>query len=267
MIEENIIGASASSYTAPTDLAQTQSNLILITGGGSITIQNNLMGFARWRSLLMFAPTDTVTFQQNEVTGSFDGVDYSSPGFGPARVITVAQNFFHDLVDNGSGSTTFGLFVTQTNGSSSITENTISNSGFAAIVDAARPATIQHNILSNGFGVSLLSGSMPVTISENSIFENENLGIDLGGDGVTMNDAGDTDTGANNLQNFPVITSVVESNGSVEVVGTLDSLPSADYHLEFFASDKADPTHFGEGQVFSVQPMFRRTPVVAPLSM
>ena len=65
-----------------------------------------------------------------------------------------------------------------------------------------------------------------------------------------MNDAGDTDTGVNGLQNFPVITSVVESSGSVEIVGTLDSLPSADYHLEFFASDKADRTHFGEGQVF-----------------
>ena len=47
-----------------------------------------------------------------------------------------------------------------------------------------------------------------------------------------------------------MITSVVESSGSVEIVGTLDSLPNADYHLEFFGSDKADPSHFGEGQVF-----------------
>ena len=76
------------------------------------------------------------------------------------------------------------------------------------------------------------------------------LGIDLNNDGVTLNDPGDADTGPNNLQNFPVITSVADSSGSVNIIGTLDSIPSADYHLEFFGSDKADPSHFGEGQVF-----------------
>jgi hypothetical protein len=110
LIEENIIGASAISYTAPAGLAQTQSNLIRITGGGTITIQSNLMGFARWRSLVMFAPTDTVTFQQNEVSGSFDGIDYSNPGSEPDRGDHGYRNFFHDLVDNGSGSTIFALF-------------------------------------------------------------------------------------------------------------------------------------------------------------
>ncbi len=38
----------------------------------------------------------------------------------------------------------------------------------------------------------------------NSIFSNGELGIDLGADGVTPNDVGDGDSGANNLQNFPV---------------------------------------------------------------
>ena len=39
----------------------------------------------------------------------------------------------------------------------------------------------------------------------NSIFSNTGLGIDLGGDGVTLNNSA-PHTGPNDYQNFPVIT-------------------------------------------------------------
>ena len=77
-----------------------------------------------------------------------------------------------------------------------------------------------------GVGVRLAIGTNN-PIQGNSIFSNGGLGIDLDTAGVSLNDLGDLDTGANNLQNFPEITSVVESSGSVHIVGTLDSLPSA----------------------------------------
>src|SRR5262249_28261556 len=91
----------------------------------------------------------------------------------------------------------------------------------------------------------------------NAIFSNGALGIDLSffrakfgtGDGPTPNDPGDPDTGPNDFQNFPILTSVASSGGSTTISGTLDS-PPGKYRVEFFANDAADPSSFGEGQVF-----------------
>ncbi len=80
-----------------------------------------------------------------------------------------------------------------------------------------------------------------------SIFANTGLGIDLGTSGVTANDAGDADTGANQLQNYPVLTAVTNSGTNVVVVGTLDSRASASFELDFYASPTNDPSGFGEG--------------------
>jgi hypothetical protein len=54
------------------------------------------------------------------------------------------------------------------------------------------------------------AGAVQNTISGNRIYGNGQLGIDLGADGVTPNDPGDTDTGPNDLVNYPVFDSVFE---------------------------------------------------------
>ena len=43
-------------------------------------------------------------------------------------------------------------------------------------------------------------------IIQNIIYSNNGLGVDIGMNGPTPNDPGDTDVGFNNVQNAPIIT-------------------------------------------------------------
>lgn len=102
-------------------------------------------------------------------------------------------------------------------------------------------------------GVLVASPVVGVRIEGNSIASNGQLGIDLlassGGSGVTANDPGDGDTGANGLQNFPVLSSATLEAGGTHVVGTLNSAPLRTFTIEVFASMECDPSGFGEGRV------------------
>jgi hypothetical protein len=87
-------------------------------------------------------------------------------------------------------------------------------------------------------------------ISSNSIFSNDGLGIDLVPDGVTVNDPRDPDGGANNLQNFPGLTSAASVGGDTTVQGTLNSTPGTAFTLEFFSNSACDGSDHGEGERF-----------------
>ncbi len=100
-----------------------------------------------------------------------------------------------------------------------------------------------------GAGIRVSSGVANVILS-NSVFSNQRLGIDLGPSGVTPNDPGDGDAGANNLQNFPVLTSVSSGGGFTSIQGELSSAPNSAFTLQFFSSAQSDPTGYGEGESF-----------------
>ncbi|HZL37389.1 MAG TPA: Calx-beta domain-containing protein, partial [Tepidisphaeraceae bacterium] len=99
----------------------------------------------------------------------------------------------------------------------------------------------------NRSGVDVNQGKQ-IAIYSNSIFNNTGLGIDLGLDGVTPNDPGDADTGNNNLQNYPVLTSVVTDGIHASISGTLNSTADTVFQLQFFVNDIADSSGFGEGK-------------------
>lgn len=103
-----------------------------------------------------------------------------------------------------------------------------------------------------GPGILILSGAVGNSLLANAVAYTDGLGIDLGGDGVTGNDAGDGDSGANNSQNFPVLDSATVSGGSATVTGSLQSQAVQTYRVEFFRNRSAgcDPSGYGEGQSF-----------------
>jgi titin len=111
-------------------------------------------------------------------------------------------------------------------------------------------AVIRDNTIANNGreGIRIFGTARRVHIESNSIHSNGDLGIDLNFDGVTPNDLGDPDAGANDLQNYPGLTAVEDFEGAVRIEGTLDGAASADFELEFYASSTCDTSGFGEGE-------------------
>jgi hypothetical protein len=97
-----------------------------------------------------------------------------------------------------------------------------------------------------GTGIEVLAGDNN-SIRGNSIFSNGRLGIDLGNDGVTPNDSGDSDTGNNTRQNFPLITSVVSDSSQTTITGTLNSTPNTAFNIDFYSNAACDSSGNGEG--------------------
>ncbi len=103
-----------------------------------------------------------------------------------------------------------------------------------------------------GAGVDIVS-AVECSVRANSIFGNSYLGINLlaGSDpisGVTPNDPGDTDTGSNGLQNYPVLTSASSTAGQTDITATADVQLGVTHQVDYYWSTAADPSGFGEGE-------------------
>jgi hypothetical protein len=101
-----------------------------------------------------------------------------------------------------------------------------------------------------GVGVVTSQTNINAAVLRNRIFSNAGLGIDLDSDGVTPNDAGDADFGANKFQNFPLITAVTRGAQSTGIEGTLNSQPNTVFTIEIFSNSACDGSGNGEGAQF-----------------
>ncbi len=93
-------------------------------------------------------------------------------------------------------------------------------------------------------GIQVDDSSTQNIIRGNSILDNTGLGIDLNADEViNPNDALDADIGANNLQNFPVLTGA----DGVDIAGTLNSSASGAFTIDFYANQANTA---GQGELY-----------------
>ncbi|MBS0495873.1 MAG: tandem-95 repeat protein, partial [Proteobacteria bacterium] len=214
VVEGNYLGTNAAGMAA----LGNHHGVIIDTGatnnriGGTTAGARNLIDASTWEGVIITAAGTT----GNLVQGNYIGL--AADG-----TTALGNSASGVLVQNSASNNTVG-------GTAAGAGNTIANNGNSGVYAMG------------GTGNAILG---------NSIYGNSPLGIDLGAYGVTDNDVGDADTGANNLQNFPVLTQAL-TNGSnqLNVNGTLNSNASSYYRIEFFASPTANASGYGEGKQY-----------------
>ncbi|HWS90718.1 MAG TPA: Calx-beta domain-containing protein [Pyrinomonadaceae bacterium] len=226
------------------------------------TVQGNLIGTDATGSFAVpnLGTGVTVTGRNNLVGGSAPGArnvisgnGVNGSGVGGGNGVSLGTLSGNVLRGNVIGANA------QLNGPLPNLLHGVSVGGTNTIVGGTQPG--EGNVIAfNGSDGVAVGGSTATgnVVRGNAIFSNGwhtppsevSIGIDLlGAFGVTPNDAGDADAGGNNLQNFPVITSVTITPGApfVNVRGTLNSAASTTYDLDFYASNSCDPSGHGEG--------------------
>ena len=243
----NIIGGTGSG--ARNVISGNESNGVGIVGG--MSTGNQILGNFIWTDVSGAAALGN----RFPAVSIFNAADNTIGGTSPGAGNVVSGNDSEGILINGVGAVgnlvqgnSIGTDVTGTASLGNVFQGVDirDNASDNTIGGTAEGAgnTIAFN---GGIGVLAVSGTGNGILG-NSIFSNTQLGIDLELDGVTPNDVGDGDTGANNLQNFHVLTAAV--SGSTAIQGTLNSTPDTTFRLEFFSNSACDASGHGEGETF-----------------
>lgn len=224
----SIRGASSTNNTI-------QANYIGVNAVGTGALGNGTRGISLQTGASNNLIGGTATYERNVISGnSSDGIGLISSG---TDGNTIQGNYIGTDV---SGSAAIA------NGIHGVRFTTNASNNVVGGVGAGESNLIAFNTLD---GVRIASGTGN-SVRGNAIHSSGDLGIDIGSDGVNANDLGDGDSGANNLQNYPVLSSADSSGGVTTIVGTLNSAASTTFSVDFYASAVADTSGYGEGEVY-----------------
>lgn len=259
LIQGNYVGLSASGAVA---VGNASSGIRVFVGAGTVVsgnvISGNFMGVDAQGPADVFgnviglnaAMTSALpnTFQGVNAVNTANGTPVRVGGLGPGMGNVIAGNGAFGVEVTGVTATVEGNWIGTNpsgadfgNGDSGV--DIRSQLGSTPLGVSIRGNTIEFN---QNRGIAIRDG-FGDTIQDNSIDSNLGIGIDLNLDGVSPNDPGDTDPGANRLQNFPVLTHVVRDVQGTQIQGTLNSTPQTQFDVEAFSSPSCDSSGFGEG--------------------
>ncbi len=248
LVQGNLIGTDRTSRIAlgnwlGIELYYDSSNNTI---GGTAAGAGNVISGNSYAGILLYGPpvAGDPAYGNAKVTGNvIQGNKIGTDPYGDAGTLSGFQR--NDSNRSPSIGSTTGLG----NGAAIRVQQAVSND----LIGGTAPGT-GNLIAYNSAGVLLTdeNGISPVGIGilGNSIFANNSLGIDLGGDGVTPNHASSPSTGPNNWQNYPLLTSVSNTAAGTVISGTLNSVPNSTFRLEFFATPTLDASGNLEGQAY-----------------
>jgi trimeric autotransporter adhesin len=187
-----------------------------------------------------------------------NGLNATVGGATPAARNLLSGNFFDGVSLFGSGAKVSGnLIGTGKDGATALSNGLdgvgiFGSNNFIGGTAPGEANTIAFNSSADNFcrGVAVFDDTGNRVLS-NSIFSNEGLGIDLVGGteiaaGATKNDPKDPDTGPNNLQNKPKVSSATTASGKITIEGNLNSTPEKTFVLQIFSN----PPGGEEGKTF-----------------
>jgi CSLREA domain-containing protein len=268
IVQGNYIGTNASGNGS---LSNRSNGVILVTGANNNLIAENLISGNGGDGIAIDDPgTSNNTVQDNKIGSDASGMaalENANRGViiaGGASANRISGNLISAneaagirLSDGGTeGNTIQGnLIGTDITGMGPLGNNyigiRITDGAANNLIGGTEPGagnTVAFN-LDAGISLNSTAGTGNSLIA-NSVFSNTALGIDLGEDGVTLNDPGDRDDGPNGLQNYPDLVRPIRIRGSLIVPGILRSTPNTIYRIEFFSSTICDASGYGEGQVY-----------------
>ena len=193
------------------------------TGNGS---QNDQIRFNIASPLIGGVHTLVVGYALPTITDSvvIDGT--TDPDYSGSPVVVI------DGLSAGAGVS--GLALSGPN--SSVIGLGIQNFSSAGITLSGTSAWLTRNVLQdNSNGVVVSNSGSGNRIKDNQIEHNAGLMIDLGNDGITANDVGDVDSGANERLNSATLTSVsLDTPGILHITGTYSGLAVTNLAIDVY---------------------------------
>ncbi|HEX4482048.1 MAG TPA: choice-of-anchor Q domain-containing protein [Rudaea sp.] len=200
----------------------------------------------------------------NQVIGNYIGVKYvgttASSNANGGDGISIA-GFSNTVRTNLIGFSTYGIhltnplaaqnFINENQIGFTLTETVVPNGIGIYAEGGAGLNDLSDNVISHSTnaGAAIVDSSFGNDLRGTVFYANGGLAIDLGNDGVTLddNDAQNSAGQPNRKQNFPLIQTAIGEARKGTIAGYLVSTPG-DYTIQAFASESCDASGYGEGE-------------------